>query len=314
MQSAWALVKTWSRLGPGPLQIIGIDCKSYSDPCANVTTHHPANLIVQVHFCAAYCSLIVWLLHFIVAFLSWITHSIRPHVSAMGLEYASIIAALVLRNLLVTFEVARSGTGELIAPQYFAAIFVYNIFFHPLAGYHGPLLRRAFRFPFIKVMVSGALPHRVKNIHDQYGEVVRVAPNEFSFTNPASWQEDHTQMKRSRLTQWWLWLAEASQSQWFSQALSIKWYDRHPNFNYSWTRFGQVFRPLMPYYPGRYETTDCCGWCYWSRSLPPWRHGCLSSTMGSIPIPRKLSSPHKLYPWWLPDSLRCISPLFAWAP
>lgn len=41
-------------------------------------------------------------------------------------------------------------------------------------------------------MVSGALPHRVKSIHDQYGEVVRVAPNELSFTNPAAWRDIHT--------------------------------------------------------------------------------------------------------------------------
>lgn len=41
-------------------------------------------------------------------------------------------------------------------------------------------------------MVSGALPHEVKKIHDQYGDVVRVAPNELSFTNPAAWRDIHT--------------------------------------------------------------------------------------------------------------------------
>lgn len=41
-------------------------------------------------------------------------------------------------------------------------------------------------------MVSGALPHRVQKIHDHYGEIVRVAPNELSFTNPAAWRDIHT--------------------------------------------------------------------------------------------------------------------------
>lgn len=41
-------------------------------------------------------------------------------------------------------------------------------------------------------MISGQLPHQVKSIHDQYGEVVRVGPNELSFTNPAAWRDIHS--------------------------------------------------------------------------------------------------------------------------
>lgn len=41
-------------------------------------------------------------------------------------------------------------------------------------------------------MISGQLPHRVKSVHEQYGEVVRVGPNELSFTNPAAWRDIHT--------------------------------------------------------------------------------------------------------------------------
>ncbi len=29
----------------------------------------------------------------------------------------------------------------------------------------------------------------IKQLHDKYGEIVRVAPNELSYTNPDAWQE-----------------------------------------------------------------------------------------------------------------------------
>ena len=73
--------------------------------------------------------------------------------------------------------------------QYLALRTVYNIFFHPLAKYPGPLIWRAFRLPFIISNVRGELPHTIKAFHEKYGEVVRVAPDELSFTNPAAWRD-----------------------------------------------------------------------------------------------------------------------------
>ena len=40
--------------------------------------------------------------------------------------------------------------------------------------------------------MKGALPHRIKSIHEQYGEIVRVAPNEISFNTPAAWRDIYT--------------------------------------------------------------------------------------------------------------------------
>jgi len=42
-------------------------------------------------------------------------------------------------------------------------------------------------------MVSGALPHRIKEFHEQYGSVVRVAPDELSFTDPTAWRDIYPQ-------------------------------------------------------------------------------------------------------------------------
>jgi cytochrome P450 len=41
-------------------------------------------------------------------------------------------------------------------------------------------------------MISGDLLHRVKSIHEDYGEVVRVGPNELSFTDPTAWKDIYT--------------------------------------------------------------------------------------------------------------------------
>jgi cytochrome P450 len=38
-------------------------------------------------------------------------------------------------------------------------------------------------------MVKGRLPHRIKHLHAQYGDIVRVAPDELSFIDPAAWRD-----------------------------------------------------------------------------------------------------------------------------
>ena len=76
--------------------------------------------------------------------------------------------------------------------KYLSGRALYNLLFHPLAKYKGPILWRAFRFPFIKSMLSGELPHDIKKLHELYGEVVRVGPDELSFTNPTAWKDIYT--------------------------------------------------------------------------------------------------------------------------
>ncbi|KAL9008298.1 MAG: hypothetical protein Q9173_006563 [Seirophora scorigena] len=70
-----------------------------------------------------------------------------------------------------------------------AAQVVYNLYFHVLSSFRGPLLWRAFRFPFVLQLLNGTLPHRVRTFHDKYGSIVRVGPNELSVTDPAAWKD-----------------------------------------------------------------------------------------------------------------------------
>ncbi len=42
-------------------------------------------------------------------------------------------------------------------------------------------------------MVCGNLPHQIRKFHEKYGPVVRVAPNELSFTDPNAWRDIYPQ-------------------------------------------------------------------------------------------------------------------------
>jgi len=40
-------------------------------------------------------------------------------------------------------------------------------------------------------MVTGQIHNRHRTLHERYGPVIRVAPNELSFTDPAAWNDIH---------------------------------------------------------------------------------------------------------------------------
>ncbi|KAB8263715.1 cytochrome P450 ClCP1 [Aspergillus pseudonomiae] len=75
---------------------------------------------------------------------------------------------------------------------YITTLSIYNLFLHPLASYPGPALWRAFRFPFLLANIRGQLPHRIHDLHAQYGDIVRVAPEELSFVDPRAWRDIYT--------------------------------------------------------------------------------------------------------------------------
>lgn len=66
---------------------------------------------------------------------------------------------------------------------------VYNLFFHPLSGYPGPFLARASRIWYLTRLMNGDLAFDIAKAHDQYGETVRIAPNELSFTAASAWKD-----------------------------------------------------------------------------------------------------------------------------
>lgn len=70
---------------------------------------------------------------------------------------------------------------------------VYNLFYHPLREYPGPLLWRISRLPYVHRALKGDLAYHMLDIHKKYGPVVRVAPNELAFADADAWKDIMTQ-------------------------------------------------------------------------------------------------------------------------
>ncbi|KAI3319851.1 cytochrome P450 [Xylariaceae sp. AK1471] len=66
---------------------------------------------------------------------------------------------------------------------------IYNLWFHPLKHFPGPVLHRATRLASVYQLLRGTLPFDIKKLHDEYGPVVRVAYNELSFIDPQAWKD-----------------------------------------------------------------------------------------------------------------------------
>jgi cytochrome P450 len=72
---------------------------------------------------------------------------------------------------------------------YFSVSVVYNLYFHPLRQFPGPVLHRATQLGYIYRLLRGSLPLDVVRFHEKYGPVVRVGPNELAFSSPEAWKD-----------------------------------------------------------------------------------------------------------------------------
>ncbi|TVY88811.1 Cytochrome P450 monooxygenase [Lachnellula willkommii] len=66
---------------------------------------------------------------------------------------------------------------------------VYNLWFHPLAGYPGPKLAAITRLRWARKLGSGVTVPDVQKLHKKYGPVVRIAPNELSYIDGKAWKD-----------------------------------------------------------------------------------------------------------------------------
>lgn len=66
---------------------------------------------------------------------------------------------------------------------------IYNVYFHPLSVYPGPRWWAATHFPRIKALATGQMSYAVLALHEEYGDVVRIAPNELSYINGQGWKD-----------------------------------------------------------------------------------------------------------------------------
>lgn len=66
---------------------------------------------------------------------------------------------------------------------------LYNTFLHPLRSFPGPRIHAATKLAMAYYNVVGTLPFHIKSLHDRYGPVVRIAPNELAFCSPQAWKD-----------------------------------------------------------------------------------------------------------------------------
>lgn len=80
---------------------------------------------------------------------------------------------------------------------YLIASVIYNLIFHPLRSFPGPLLWRATRLAKCYHFLRGDMPFAVRDLHVRYGPVVRITPDELAFADAQAFKEiyNHNMVK-----------------------------------------------------------------------------------------------------------------------
>lgn len=90
-----------------------------------------------------------------------------------------------LRN---AFE-ATAGLAAVALLIHLIATAIYNLFFHPLRSYPGPLLWRMSSIPWCYHQLTGDRTRIQAKLHIQYGHVLRIRPDELSYTSYQAWDD-----------------------------------------------------------------------------------------------------------------------------
>ncbi|KAJ5738141.1 hypothetical protein N7493_001296 [Penicillium malachiteum] len=76
--------------------------------------------------------------------------------------------------------------GILLWLFYHFGLLFYNVLLHPLRKYPGPLLDAATQIPYAYHMIKGDGCKYIAQLHEKYGDVVRVGPNELSYISASA--------------------------------------------------------------------------------------------------------------------------------
>ncbi|KAI0177373.1 cytochrome P450 [Pestalotiopsis sp. NC0098] len=101
--------------------------------------------------------------------------------SALNVEFEKYNGLIGTRNIVLLV------VAVLIAKQCYTIF--YNLYLHPLRKIPGPQLWVAFPILRSLHMVRGQSEFRIRELHEKYGEVLRVSANEVYFTNAQAWKD-----------------------------------------------------------------------------------------------------------------------------
>jgi cytochrome P450 len=66
---------------------------------------------------------------------------------------------------------------------------IYRVYFHPLSRFPGPKISAFTRLPHITAVAQGLPLQYIGRLHKEYGDVVRISPDELSFAHPQAWRD-----------------------------------------------------------------------------------------------------------------------------
>lgn len=100
---------------------------------------------------------------------------------AILILFVGIGLKIVLRN---TFLANAKQSATLVVSRA-----LYNVYLHPLSRYPGPKWASATRLWYCYHTVQGNLHTALRQAHQKYGDVVRIAPSELSYTDARAWND-----------------------------------------------------------------------------------------------------------------------------
>ncbi|CDM38086.1 Cytochrome P450 [Penicillium roqueforti FM164] len=80
-----------------------------------------------------------------------------------------------------------SATRDVFGKLWLSSKAVYNIWFHPLRNFPGPWYTKVSRIWYVLRVLQGCHKYEIKRLHDEYGLVVRIVPDELSYIDPRAW-------------------------------------------------------------------------------------------------------------------------------
>ncbi|KAK2037682.1 cytochrome P450 [Colletotrichum somersetense] len=83
----------------------------------------------------------------------------------------------------------------LLGVFYLLGRLIYNVYFHPLCRYPGPKLWAATKIPYTRSLFSGKLHRRILELHQEYGPIVRIGPDELAYNDSKAWRDLHGHLK-----------------------------------------------------------------------------------------------------------------------
>ncbi|KAI1143281.1 cytochrome P450 ClCP1 [Hypoxylon sp. FL0543] len=91
--------------------------------------------------------------------------------------------------LLVNSPLNLAFIGSALIVLFIVGKALYNAFLHPLRSFPGPFFWRISPYPRYIRQMKGDLPMYMTKLHAKYGPIVRISPNELSFSDPQAWKD-----------------------------------------------------------------------------------------------------------------------------